>query len=456
MAEDRDRELVEAMQKLLMNAPNLTKEQVMEQLNKMALAGSFSVIQVEKLLDTRKNNAGGYSYQVDDMMRLSRFIVLGSDSGAYYVTPRDMMKTNKEFLISLLKQGCVDDVLKLVREYSMEGKCPKDDNLLFVLALCACYQDKELDAKKVEKVRQGAYRILNDVCSIPTKLFMFNEYCQQIIQARKAQSEAKKKEEEKMDEDAIPSKALPLHPPSLQGESSGTSTAATTAEESQRKRKEPAESDEMCIELSPSRPKKPKRVPNPNTRSACWGRMRRNGISKFYTDPKKNANKLLYHLTKYKKRNNWSHKQVLGYAHPKVKPTDSQKFAKDLVFTYVTRGFERFTKMAERVTPEDTIAADVAQNIKIVEELNKLSPKREEDEEKLIKLFKEYGTTDGTVANRRSFLLAREHVPNGFFRSAKVCTHHCLLLSILIQSVFNIFVVYASMRFFLQLLPSVG
>ena len=198
------------------------------------------------------------------------------------------------------------------------------------------------------------------------------------------------------------------------------STSTRSVSNDDRKRKEPTESDEICIEISPKPPKKAKRQPKPNTRSGGWGRMRRKGISKYYTDPKKNANKLLYHLTKYKQRKNWSHKQLLGYAHPKVKASDPQKVAKDLVFTYVTRGFVRFQNMAARVNPGDEEAVGVLQNINVLNQIANLSPKKEGDEEIMLNLFKQYGTTDGTIHDRRSFLLAREHLPNGFLRSAKV------------------------------------
>jgi 60 kDa SS-A/Ro ribonucleoprotein len=32
------------------------------------------------------NNAGGYGFQLDDWERLERFLILGSESGTYYVT----------------------------------------------------------------------------------------------------------------------------------------------------------------------------------------------------------------------------------------------------------------------------------------------------------------------------------------------------------------------------------
>jgi len=49
--------------------------------------------QTEPLLgrsDQVQNNAGGFVWQVDDWVRLQRFLVLGSEGGSYYVGQREL------------------------------------------------------------------------------------------------------------------------------------------------------------------------------------------------------------------------------------------------------------------------------------------------------------------------------------------------------------------------------
>ena len=47
-------------------------------------------------LDERQfpNSAGGHSYPVDDMTRLQRFLILGSEGGSYYASERKLTLEN--------------------------------------------------------------------------------------------------------------------------------------------------------------------------------------------------------------------------------------------------------------------------------------------------------------------------------------------------------------------------
>ncbi|HVH97813.1 MAG TPA: hypothetical protein VM869_03855, partial [Enhygromyxa sp.] len=40
------------------------------------------------------NNAGGYSFVLDDRARLERFLILGSEGGTYYVSERALTIDN--------------------------------------------------------------------------------------------------------------------------------------------------------------------------------------------------------------------------------------------------------------------------------------------------------------------------------------------------------------------------
>ncbi|HLT36755.1 MAG TPA: hypothetical protein VK034_10725, partial [Enhygromyxa sp.] len=41
-----------------------------------------------------RNNAGGYSFVLDDRARLERFLILGSEGGSYYVSERALTIDN--------------------------------------------------------------------------------------------------------------------------------------------------------------------------------------------------------------------------------------------------------------------------------------------------------------------------------------------------------------------------
>lgn len=211
--------------------------------------------------------------------------------------------------------------------------------------------------------------------------------------------------------------------------------------------KEPSESVDLSTAPTPAKKQKRllkkaekfKKVNTAPKKSSGWGRMRRKGISTFYTDPKKGADRLLYLVTKYKQRHNWSHKQVLGYAHPKIKDEET-KVEKDLVLTYATRGYQRFNKIAESYRGKNGISPEISKVIGYIdalEDVSKLKPETEGDEEKLLGKMKVFGVRtqheefshvpygsmeppSNPEGRRSAFQIVREHIPTGFLKSVKV------------------------------------
>ena len=116
------------------------------------------------------NSAGGFSYQVDDMQRLRRFIVLGSEGGTYYIREKALGKENAEAIIRLIKAGRGVEAVQEITKYSVEGRTAKQNPIIFALALCA--RDQDPDTKK------AAYDALNKICRIPTHLFAFVTFCE--------------------------------------------------------------------------------------------------------------------------------------------------------------------------------------------------------------------------------------------------------------------------------------
>lgn len=86
--------------------------------------------------DMKKNSAGGYSFKVDCWTRLNRFLILGAEGGSYYASERKLIVENATSVQECLnKDGVrvVDTVLDVLKE----GRAPKVDACLFVLALAA-------------------------------------------------------------------------------------------------------------------------------------------------------------------------------------------------------------------------------------------------------------------------------------------------------------------------------
>lgn len=114
-----------------------------------------------------KNSAGGYVFAIDDWSRLDRFLVMGTDSGTYYVGERELTVQNAECVQRCIAEDGLRVVSRIV-EISEEGRAPKNDPALFALAMCAAAED--------QATRQAALAALSKVARIGTHLFHFAEY----------------------------------------------------------------------------------------------------------------------------------------------------------------------------------------------------------------------------------------------------------------------------------------
>src|SRR5688572_10959953 len=73
-----------------------------------------------------RNSGSGYSWEVDDWQRLDRFLILGAESGTYYIAERELVKQNYSAIIRCIKQDGVRAVNRVV-EISDSGCAPKND-----------------------------------------------------------------------------------------------------------------------------------------------------------------------------------------------------------------------------------------------------------------------------------------------------------------------------------------
>lgn len=127
---------------------------------------SKNVPQSEPLIGTnqKKNNAGGYSFEITPMQRLERFLILGSDTGTYYVGEKELTKQNTSVITDLLRTDG-KAVVDLIVAISDEGRAPKNAPAIFALAVAVRFGDLE--------TKQYALKNLSKVARTATDLFSF-------------------------------------------------------------------------------------------------------------------------------------------------------------------------------------------------------------------------------------------------------------------------------------------
>ncbi|OLF16389.1 TROVE domain-containing protein [Actinophytocola xanthii] len=117
-----------------------------------------------------KNDAGGYTFTIDDMARLRRFLVLGTDGGTYYASAADLTKDNAGVVLDLARTRTADLVAEIVA-VSRAGRAPKQNPTLFALAAACSLGDDD--------GRRTALAALPLVARTGTHLFLFARYVEQ-------------------------------------------------------------------------------------------------------------------------------------------------------------------------------------------------------------------------------------------------------------------------------------
>ena len=270
----------------------------------MAMSATETPPQSQPLSSSQtQNEAGGFVWKVDDFERLRRFLVLGSEGGTYYAKERKVGKENAQALLRLIGEGRGPEAVKIIIDYSTEGRTAKQDPIILCLAICARSMHME--------TKRAAYGAITQVLRIPTHLFMFVELCETL--------------------------------------SKPTSTG--------------------------------------------WGRAHRKAIQKWYTE--KNPRNLAVAVTKYKRRNKWSHRDLFRLCHIKPKDPGIQ-----FVVKYVMKGFDAVRQEADA----SEIGEDV---VSVVNFLNAVEEAKWMDQDQLLQSIKQHG-------------LVREHIPTQHLNTGKV------------------------------------
>ncbi len=113
------------------------------------------------------NSAGGYSFPLDQWQRLTRFMVLGSEGGTYYINEKALTLENANNVLACIREDGVRAVNEILA-ISQEGRAPKNDPAIFALALAVSHGDPA--------TRKAALNALPKICRTGTHLFAFAEY----------------------------------------------------------------------------------------------------------------------------------------------------------------------------------------------------------------------------------------------------------------------------------------
>jgi 60 kDa SS-A/Ro ribonucleoprotein len=112
--------------------------------------------------DMTKNAAGGYVFSVNRWQRLTRFLILGTEGGGYYINEQRLTFDNLTSVNACIKEDGVRVVNEIVA-ISEAGRAVKNDPAIFALAMVMKTGD--------DKARQAAYAAVPKVCRIGTHLF---------------------------------------------------------------------------------------------------------------------------------------------------------------------------------------------------------------------------------------------------------------------------------------------
>ena len=118
--------------------------------------------QSQAIPGTIANSAGGYSFPVDDWTRLDRFLILGSENGTYYASPRKLTVENAEAVLRCIAADGQRAVNRIA-DISDSGRAAKNDPAIFALAMCTAHPAS----------RNAALAALPRVARTGTHLFQF-------------------------------------------------------------------------------------------------------------------------------------------------------------------------------------------------------------------------------------------------------------------------------------------
>jgi 60 kDa SS-A/Ro ribonucleoprotein len=131
----------------------------------------------------KKNAAGGYTFRIDPVSQLRRFLTLGVDGPTYYTSAKTLAEENAKVVFEFaegrvtLADGETAEpisshkvLVDLLTEISVQGRAPKQNPAIFALAVAS--------SNGTDAERRYALEQLPKVCRTATHLFLFLGYVQ--------------------------------------------------------------------------------------------------------------------------------------------------------------------------------------------------------------------------------------------------------------------------------------
>jgi 60 kDa SS-A/Ro ribonucleoprotein len=118
-----------------------------------------------------RNAAGGYTFVVDDVTRLRRFLATGVEGGTFYVGSKDVATESVACIERLIADGRGVDAVSTILDMSERGATMRQQSTMFALAYLSGATD--------EATRTAALRALPRVCRTASHLMLFASYVEQ-------------------------------------------------------------------------------------------------------------------------------------------------------------------------------------------------------------------------------------------------------------------------------------
>ena len=138
------------------------------------------------------SRAGNPAHKIDDLMRLRRFLIIGTSGSTFYASKNETILDNLDALCDLIVSGRGSEVLALLNEVSVGNLAMKPDPLLMSIALCMsvgvgrAHSNKNInrvttarDDVYAKNLRKKAAVIALSATGTPTKLFALIGYVRQ-------------------------------------------------------------------------------------------------------------------------------------------------------------------------------------------------------------------------------------------------------------------------------------
>ena len=107
-----------------------------------------------------KNNAGGFTYEVEDKDLLLRILILGTNGNTYYASSQKLTDDAINSVKKMIADGNGEMVINTLKDVYLSNRAPKMDSLFFILAMLTNSPDFTIVPKDI---KSKAYEIIPEI-----------------------------------------------------------------------------------------------------------------------------------------------------------------------------------------------------------------------------------------------------------------------------------------------------